>query len=174
MIDTSYTYYLGNYGYNVDTAISSYTSERGSTVCSSSVTSNTHNNNCNIWYGNQATWNKATYSNANGIALLYPSDYGYSASSSYWSTPILWDWSSTQGNTSWMFKTANHTTSEWMLSPSPNLSNYAAYWYTSGYVNARNVDNGRIMARPVLNLLSTAEIDTNHQGTESDPYVLIE
>jgi len=175
LVDTSYTYYLGNYGWNVDTAISSYTSERGSTVCSSSVTSNTHNNNCNIWYGNKATWSKSTNSNANGIALLYPSDYGYSASSSYWGSPTLVDWSSTQGNTSWMYATANHTTYEWMLSPSSDGSYYAARWDSSGFVGYYYVYNGYGGgARPVLNLLSTAEIDTNHTGSSSDPYVLIE
>ena len=72
-----------------------------------------------------------------------------------------------------MYATANHTTSEWMLSPSSLYSYSAAYWSASGYVGDYDV-NGYFGARPVLNLLSTAEIDTNHTGSSSDPYQLIE
>jgi len=178
LVDTSYTYYLGNVTSYDDTAddttISSYTSERGSTVCSSSVTEDSQNNNCNIWYGNKATWSKSTNSNANGIALLYPSDYGYSADSSYWSSPTLYNYDTGPKDTSWMYATANHTTYEWMLSPSSYYSGSAAYWYTSGCVDYSNVYHNNNGARPVLNLLSTAEIDTNHTGSSSDPYVVVE
>ena len=66
-------YYLGNV--NTDngpiTGITKeiYTQERGTTVCDSSITRSSYGNNCNIWNGNQASWNGK-------IALLYPSDYG--------------------------------------------------------------------------------------------------
>jgi len=168
LVDTNYTYYLGNYGNQVDTAISSYTSERGSTVCGSGITSNTHTNNCDIWYGNKATWNGK-------VALLYPSDYGYSASFSYWSSPVLWNWTTTQGNTSWMQTTANHTDKlEWMLSPS-SLSFDAAPLRTQqgAVIGNFGVFVGGDGVRPVLNLLSSAPIDTNHQGNETDPYVIV-
>ena len=161
LVDTSYTYYLGNFISSTATVISGYTDER---------------NASNKWDGNKATWSKSTNSNANGIALLYPSDYGYSASSSYWSTPILNNWSSTQANTSWMFKTANHTTSEWFLSPSSDASFFAAYLGSSGPVWFFSVvgnDGSDLGARPVLNLKSTAPIDINHAGTSSDPYIII-
>ena len=159
LVDTSYTYYLGNFNYETATAISGYTDERDAS---------------NIWSGNQATWSKSTNTNANGIALLYPSDYGYSASSSYWSDPTLYNYETGPMDTSWMFKTANHTTNEWMLSPSSGDSSSAARWYTTGYVDLGIVDDFNYGVRPVLNLKSTATIDTNHEGTEADPYILIE
>ena len=169
LIDTSYIYYLGNvtnYGNNADdTTITSYTNERKNAVCGSGITSNTHTNNCDIWYGNKATWNGK-------VALLYPSDYGYSASSSYWSGTTLYNYNSAARDTSWMYATANHTTSEWMLSPSSNDSYYAARWDTSGFVGLNRVNYNAYGVRPVLNLKFTATIDTNHQGDENDPYIL--
>ena len=155
LVDTTYTYYLGNFDYD-DTAINAYTMER---------------NTSNIWATNKATWDKSTYSNANGIALLYPSDYGYSAASSYWNNSTsLSDYSSGAMNTSWMYTNANHSMTEWMLSPVNVYTVVAASWTTSGIVGtAVDVSYYNHGIRPVLNLLSTATIDTNHQGTESDP-----
>ena len=38
-------------------------------------------NNCNVWYGNQTTWQGL-------VGLLYPSDILYSMISLYWSTEL--------------------------------------------------------------------------------------
>ena len=158
MVDKSYTYYLGNFNYLTATAISGYTDER---------------NASNIMDGNYATWSKSTNSNANGIALLYPSDYGYSASSTYWSSPTLYNYETGPMDTSWMFKTANHTTREWFLSPSSYFYSLAAFWSTTGSVNGNYFNDDNDGVRSCLNLLSTAPIDTNHQGNETDPYVIV-
>ena len=171
-MDTSYTYYLGNVGvYNTeqDTTIAAYTNERKSTVCGSGITYNTHTNNCYIWYGNKATWN-------GNVALLYPSDYGYSASSTYWSGTNLYNYDVVAYNTSWMQTTANHSKYEWFLSPSSFGIKGTASWSLTGAVGDYYYiygGYGTYAVRPCLNLLSTAPIDANHQGTEADPYVLI-
>jgi len=172
LVDINYKYYLGNVGVRneeKDTTIAAYTNERKNTICGSSITSNTHTNNCDIWYGNKATW-------SGKISLLYPSDYGYSASSSYWSSPTLDNWKSTQANTSWIQTTTNHNYGEWLLSPSSYNSYDVVFLAISGtlYDFYYLYNDGYFGVRPVLNLLSTAPIDTNHQGTESDPYQILE
>jgi len=155
LVDTGYTYYLGNVWFlysPAETSISSYEKER---------------NTSNIWYGNKAMWNGA-------IALLYPSDYGYSVSSSYWSSPTLYNFETGPRNTSWMYKTSNHSYNEWLVSPSGTSTNavYVTSWTTEG--NVREAHPGSVYhVRPVLNLLSTAQIDANHTGSSSDPYVVI-
>ena len=171
LVDASYTYYLGNVtNYNNsadDTVISSYIRERGSTICDKNLTLQTQNNNCNVWYGNKAIW-------SGKVALLYPSDYGYSASSTYWSGTTLYKYNTSAANTSWMFKTANHTYYEWLMSPGSSVSDAATYLITAGYVSNFQVYIYGYGVRPVLNLLASAPIDTNHQGTESDPYIVLE
>ena len=126
---------------------------------------------------NKTIWNKSLYSNANGIALLYPSDYGYSASSIYWSSTTLYYYSGAK-DTSWMW--ATNTTDEWFLSPSSWSSNRAAYWFSIGVENAIGavpsyyVDSKYYGVRPVLNLISTATIeDYGADGSENNPYVLV-
>ena len=156
------TYHLGNVYVEGDTAISAYTDERGTTICASSVTSNSHNSNCNIWNGNQATW-------TGKVGLLYPSDYGYSATNTYWST-ILYAYDEVM-DTSWMYKTANYTTNEWFVSPSSVNPGRAMYWNLTGFVDY-NLTDYDIALRPVLNLISGATI-TDAAGTLADPYVVV-
>ena len=123
----------------------------------------------NIWSGNKSKWNGK-------VALMYPSDYGYSASSSYWSETNLYEFANSEAkNVSWMYKTTSHTDYEWFLSPRSG-SGSAMNWQTSGHMNYAGVSSaagGALKIRPVLNLLSTAPIDTNHTGSSSDPYVVM-
>ena len=160
------TYHLGNvvYGYSGDTAISAYINERGTTVCESSVTSDSHNSNCNIWYGNEASWNGY-------VGLLYPSDYGYSATNTYWSTLLVY-YNSGAMNTSWMQQTANHSNSEWLLSPS-SYGAYirAVYWDTRGVVSYNRTDS-YYGARGVINLISSATV-LDAAGTIDEPYIVV-
>ena len=170
LIDTNYTYYLGNVKYgnigdNGDTARSSYRSERSSVVCDSSVQEDSHNYNCNIWNGNQATWKGA-------IGLLYPSDYGYSAPKIYWNI-ALGDYEIAAYSLSWMQQTANHSSWEWFLSPSSRRSPRVAYWDTVGSVGWYTAYSSRGV-RGVLNLKSQAKIEGNHEGSKNDPYIVIE
>ena len=148
------TYYLGNYKY--DTVVTSYESERSS----------------NIWSGNQTSWRGT-------VALMYPSDYGYSADSRYWtSLPYKWNRAESDGSyarsTSWMYETMTNakSNSSWLLSPSSFSSFSAVYWFTPGNVSVHDVVND-IGVRPALNLISKAKITTG-DGTLTSPYVLQE
>ena len=148
------TYYLGNYKNNTDTVITGYESERSS----------------NIWGGNQTSWRGL-------VALMYPSDYGYSADSTYWtSIPYNWYQAESDGSyarsTSWMYETMTNAKSNfsWLLSPSSLRSNFAVYWLETGYVYGTYVYYNNSV-RPALNLISGAKITTG-DGTLSSPYVL--
>ena len=150
------TYYLGNYKRNTDTVITGYESERSS----------------NIWSGNQTSWRGT-------VALMYPSDYGYSADSRYW-TSVPYKWNRAESDvsyarsTSWMYETMTSakTNSSWLLSPSSSRSNYAMSWVSAGSeLNNRVGINFGV--RPALNLISKAKITTG-DGTLTSPYVLQE
>jgi len=160
------TYYLGNVIEDTDTTLTAYDNERKDVVCPSTVTSYSHNNSCNVWSGNQPSWNGK-------VALLYPSDYGYSATANYWSaTKLLFDYSDAASATSWMQQTANHGSNEWLLSPASSYSDIVTVWDSAGYLNASD-PGGDYGARSVLNLKSQIEI-LNGEGTSNSPYVVIE
>lgn len=148
------TYYLGNYKYNTDTAITGYTSERTASQ---------------IWSGNQPTW-------TGKVALMYPSDYGYSADSAYW-TSIPYNWNNAESDgiyarsTSWLYTTANHTYYEWLLSPSSYYSGFAMSLDTSGTVYGYGVNGSNYWVRPVVNLISEVKT-TIGDGSESSPYTI--
>ncbi|MBQ8472651.1 MAG: hypothetical protein IJ501_04030 [Bacilli bacterium] len=148
------TYYLGNVDYNVSTVKLSYNQERDET---------------RLWSGNQASWDGL-------IGLMYPSDYGYSASDLYWETYMYgWDSAEEDGvyarSTSWLYQTANHSSSEWLLSPSSNSSGRAVGWYSAGYVYSYFTSSS-YGARPVLNLKSQAKV-IDGVGTEEEPFVFV-
>jgi len=160
------TYYLGNVIYNTDTTLTAYDNERKDGVCPSTVTSDSHDNNCNIWSGNQPSWNGK-------VALLYPSDYGYSALPTYWSGTKLNDYSGSAVKAStWMQQTANHSDFEWLLSPAASSSSRAVIWYSTGYLDNYSVTS-TIGARAVLNLKSQIGV-LKGDGTSNYPYVVIE
>jgi len=123
------------------------------------VISNSHNSSCNIWYGYKTSWNGA-------VALLYPSDYGYSASSNYWNQTILKSYS-TAASTNWMQQTTGHSAREWFISPATFSADYIMVWNVNGNVEFNLPFTVGNTIHPVLNLLSTATIDINHQGTAS-------
>ena len=144
------TYYLGNVETGVDTILTAYNNERDENK---------------KWDGNQPTWDGK-------IGLLYPSDVGYSALSSYWSGTKLYEYSGSAVKASnWMQQT--HSMYEWLLSPSSNGSRDALCWYSAGYLNNRIISNNNShTVRPVLNLKSQTEILIG-DGTSNLPYVVI-
>ncbi len=154
-------WYLGNfkYGSSGDDTVTAYEHERGSTTCSGSCSGG------DVWSGNEATW-------TGKIALMYPSDYGYSADSSYWSGTILYSYNSAAKDTSWLYKEANHSTStsEWLLSPFSGTSYIVARWTSDGYVDYDHANN-RYGARPALYLKSTVTINGG-EGTSTSPFTL--
>ena len=161
-------YNLGNVSINSDGFITGiakevYTQERGTTVCDSSITSNSHSNNCNIWNGNQASWNGK-------IALLYPSDYGYASNTSNWSKDLSSAYSNGLSLNNWMFN--NEMAGTWFLSPASLNSTGVSGVDPDGYLyrgDAGIVDG--LALRPVLSLGSQAMIITG-SGSINDPYEL--
>ncbi len=106
------------------------------------------------------------------IGLMYPSDYGYSVDSSYWTTKTgISGFTSTVVGTSWLYKTANPA-GEWFLSPSSYGSNYVALWGSSGrvYYYIASVYCG---VRAAIYLKSTVQITGNNDGSLTAPYTLI-
>ena len=160
-------YYLGNVntdnGPITGTAKEVYTQERGSTVCNSSITSNSHENNCNIWNGNQAIWNGK-------IALLYPSDFGYASNTSNWSK----DFKDTNSNgislNNWMFN--NEAAFSWFLSPASIAPGSVSGMIIGGILfgGYADYDDG-LALRPVLSLKTDTKI-LDGLGSINDPYIL--
>ena len=163
LIDVNYNYYLGRVTYRTgtgaSTAVLAYSYERDSS---------------RVLPGSDFVWKGA-------ISLLYPSDYGYSADSSYWSSTLLYNYSSAAYNTSWMQTSTDHSEHggyEWMLSPSDSDYDSAGLWYKN-YVNTDNrvdgnTSGGGNFIRPVLNLKAKATIKVTGDGTIDNPYVVVE
>ena len=159
-------YNLGNVSINSDGFITGiakevYTQERGTTVCDSSITSNSHSNNCNIWNGNQASWNGK-------IALLYPSDYGYASDTSNWSKDLSSAYSNGISLNNWMYNNISYAS--WFLSPASNNPNNVSVVNFVGNLG-RDITDGLDALRPVLSLGSQAMIITG-SGSINDPYEL--
>lgn len=150
LIDQNYEYTLGAVN-SAGNVVNTYLDER---------------NENNVLEGNNFTWNGA-------VSLLYPSDYGYSASSNYW-TETTMDSYATAVETSWIHLTANQNDYEWTMTPP--LSEYESYYI---FKLGDNILIDDLLfygygVRPVLNLLSSADVDMNHVGSKTDPYVVIE
>ena len=151
-IDTNDTWFI--LGTNKEV----YEQERGTTVCDSSIKSNSHKNNCNIWDGNQATWNGK-------IALLYPSDFGYASNTSNWSKEFK-----DASLKNWMFN--NEAATSWFLSPASGDPSYVSVVYYDGILSE---DGAYVIdaLRPVLSLRSQTMIISG-SGSINDPYILSE
>ena len=161
-------YYLGNVTTDSNSYMISgtnaevYTQERGSVVCDSSVTSWSQNSSCNIWYGNQATWNGK-------IALLYPSDFGYASDVANWSNDYQTGYSNGLSLTNWMFN--NEMAFSWFLSPSSYNPDGVTGVYDNGFLSG-DIAGSYAGLRPVLSLGSQTKIITG-TGSYEDPYQLM-
>ena len=153
-------YYLGgktptsNNGY-ADTPLQFYSYERKI----QNTTSNEFYNgtNPNSWVGK--------------LGLMYLSDYGYASSNC--ENKKIWDNNSSSNDiracnaTNWLFK-GNR---EWLLPQTASYSDYAFYVISGGDANGGNVNGNQFAVRPVLYLISSAQI-TGGNGTSSSPYTL--
>ncbi len=158
-----------------DTANEAYKNERAVTGCddkkgpteNNSTLKVQDNATCRVWANNQATWEGK-------IALLYPSDYGYSADSSHWN--IILGRGTFDGNASdrnWLQQTLNHNDIyEWLLSPSIYGYGYTSVWNPTGYLNCNYVSLSAWAIRPTLYLKNDVKI-TGGTGTQENPYKLI-
>ncbi len=163
------TYYLGNIS-TIDNpernepdvmvkANEAYVQERGNVLCDSSVTGGSHNKNCNVWSTNKASWNGE-------IALLYPSDYGYSVNSNFWTNTTLYNYKQEANKTSWLeiYKAM------WLLSPI-SANNYSGTICEVLNVNDVIVSNKLYYVLPTLYLKSNVKIISG-DGTINNQYKL--
>ena len=162
-------YYLGNVTIDTDdtynvygTNKEIYLQERASTECGEEVYSNSHKNSCNIWNGNQASWNGK-------VALLYPSDFVYATSSTNWSQNANNMLNNGIAYDNWLFN--ENIKFEWFLSPASYFPSSAVRWHAEaglgyGYANGRGAS-----FRPVLSLGSQTMIISG-SGSINDPYLL--
>ena len=161
-------YYLGNVTIDTDdtynvagTSKEVYNQERGTTVCSSDIDYASHKNNCNIWYGNQATW-------SGKIALLYPSDFIYATSSTNWNQDAKNMLNNGIAYDNWLFN--ENIKYEWFLSPASRDPNFVAYWRAESGLGSSGADRVAVF-RPVLTLGSQTNIISG-TGSINDPYIL--
>ena len=157
-------YYLGmiDSGISGDNARSAYTHERAVESCNNNIGS-TITTGCRVWSGNKATW-------MGYIALLYPSDYGFSVNSSYWKTN-LYNYNSSAKNTSWL-QQSNHNDEEWLLSSSSDSSYRVISWMKDGNLYMYNIFSIN-ETRPCLYLKSDVRILEDTTGEENNPYQLV-
>ena len=137
------TWHLGGMSSDSNTAKAFYDGERN-----------------NAGYGSNPT----TYSNE--IGLMYPSDYGYAASSDAWTTNLGSYSNSTITSNNWMFMGLY----EWTLTPSSSNSYYVFSLSNFGTLNYYDANRG-FSARPVFYLESNVALQGG-SGTLGDPYRL--
>ena len=155
-------YYLGgktptsNNGY-ADTPLQFYSYERKI----QNTTSNEFYNgtNPNSWVGK--------------LGLMYLSDYGYASSNC--ENKKIWDDSNSSSNdiracngTNWLY---NIKANEWLLPQFASGSRNAFFVRLDGYADDYYVRYDQLAVRPVLYLISSAQI-TGGNGTSSSPYTL--
>ncbi len=160
-------YYLGTTTYEdpptygmIDTPKEAYANERDVKSCIENTGKNESESGCKVWANNQATW-------TGKIALMYPSDYGFSTESSNWETQFK-GFRSIKSS-SWL-NSANHGSYEWLLSPASTHSTSVAGWYATGDGGNLGVYN-YYGVRPSVNLISSIKI-TSGNGTSETPYFL--
>ncbi len=164
-------YYLGNVEYYYDSTplwrgvntIVTYNNERENIICDSSIIEFSDTKKCSIWYGNKATW-------IGKVGLLYPSDYGYAATSNWWHTELVPN----------KYNTANANKSNWIalsiveqiLSISPSSRGKGFYISLNpSDIMDHHTKNSYLNLKPTLHLKSNVKIDGG-LGTLDSPYTL--
>ena len=105
------------------------------------------------------------------LGLMYLSDYGYASSNC--ENKKLYDENSSSNDiracntTNWLF----NNDYQWLLPQNASVSNYAFYVNWVGGVNDVIVSDNQLGVRPVLYLISSAQI-IGGNGTSSSPYTL--
>ena len=127
-----------------DTPLDSYTEEQSETKLDGNET---------IWTGN--------------IGLMYPSDYGYAADSTYWTTVML-DYDGDACNYDWLYIGGND---QWTISPTTVNPSGAVGVYSTGNVYYHGVNRSPKVVSPVLYLKSEVKI-LGGTGLEEDAYRL--
>ncbi len=156
-LNTNYWNYLGTSWQNL---IAETTWHLGSMTSSSNTAKAFYDEERNnAGYGSNPT----TYTDE--IGLMYPSDYGYSASPDAWVTNLDSYNSSTITSINWLYMGLN----EWTITPYSSHSSFVFVVSYSGYLYD-DAYYGR-SARPVFYLESNVQLQGG-SGTLSDPYTL--
>ena len=100
------------------------------------------------------------------LALMYASDYGYAVSDECTQNLIGYV-DATCKNNNWLFKGNN----EWMLPQEAIGINHVFIVCSDGHVDNYGVNSNMFAVRPVLYLISSAQI-TGGNGTIGSPYKL--
>ena len=150
MIETRVVWKLGGIASYGNTALSFYKAERGTTV---------YNGNATVWPNSSG----ASYP----IGLMYMSDFGYAAPSSYCArTTNLSPYSGVCTFNNWLYNGGTG----WTLTH--NLSNSTNGFPISSFGNASNSNVGSGSdTRPVLYLKSSAWVISG-DGSEANPYII--
>ena len=126
-----------------------------------------------VMYKYERKINGSTYYNGSNpnswvgkLALMYASDYGYAASDECTQTLVNYN-NATCKNNNWLFKGND----EWILLQDADGSYYAFYVDSVGRVINHDVFDYQLAFRPVLYLISSAQI-TGGNGTIGSPYTL--
>ncbi len=98
------------------------------------------------------------------IGLMYVSDYGFAASTDYWTTGLNGYNDSTLRSTNWLYLGST----EWTLTPISSSSTDVFILYSNGFLDGNNANNG-YSVRPVFYLNSDVLL-VGGNGTESHPY----
>ena len=109
--------------------------------------------------------NPTTYTDE--IGLMYPSDYGFAASSSAWGTDMYLYSNSTITSNNWMYMGLF----EWTITPRSSSSYGVFDVASSGNLYVNSAYRGYAV-RPVFYLKSNVEYNGG-SGTESDPFTLV-
>ena len=117
-------------------------------------------NFCNIWYGNQASW-------IGKVGLLYPSDYGYSASPSYWNSNMNTYYQNNITEESWILNTDAFY--NWFLSPASDRVETTMNWNSIGESGDYCYGFGSL--RPALHIKSDTVI-LSGEGSITDPFII--
>ena len=135
---------------------------------------NTANIQKDVMYQYERKINGSTYYNGANpnswvgkLGLMYASDYGYAASDECTQTLYNYD-NATCKNNNWLY---NIKVNEWLLPQVASYSDDAFRVCSDGSACSDNVYNYQFAVRPVLYLISSAQI-TGGNGTSSSPYTL--
>ncbi len=101
------------------------------------------------------------------LGLMYASDYGYAASDECTQTLYNYD-NATCKNNNWLY---NIKVNEWLLPQGASNSSNAFSVISGGFATYGLVSSVQFAVRPVLYLISSAQI-TGGNGTSSSPYTL--
>lgn len=154
------TYYLGNV--TVSSKLKDvYNQERGNIICDSTITTNSHNNSCNVWYENKPTW-------YGKIGLAYVSDVGYAAASDDWGKSLTTNYPNGITGDNWIYNSIAQ--GSWLISPASSNKNQIIGWRYTGKLQNGAAGNAAAI-RPVLYLTENAEI-LYGDGSYNNPYVL--